>query len=206
MFKRKKAKTNTKDPEFLRSVCLNSKSIDEYFWNSSQLGNDNKKFSTNELLPVISLITKDYDIQVAAEYGTAQCRVSSALIMGGVETLYSVDIEKDQVVDHFYELTKDTRCNFIFENIDSAKYNLPKVDLLFIDSLHNREHLAKELKLHTRVKKLILLHDTETFKDVGDEGGNLEIEINSFLKQNSEWKILYKFVHNNGLTVLEKIE
>jgi hypothetical protein len=196
---------NTKDVPYLRSICLESNSVQEYFWKSCQHGNDDKKFSTNELLPIINLLIKHYEVAVAAEYGTAQCRVSSALVTGGVEKIYSVDIQKDVVVDHFIKLCENENVEFNFINQDSATYDLPLVDMLFIDSLHNGEHLKKELAGHRNVKKIIAMHDTETFKNFGDQGENLDKEINNFLLENSEnWELAMRFTHNNGMVVLSR--
>lgn len=202
--KPKKKSSSPKDTPFLRSLCYESKTVDEYFWKASQQGNDDRKFSINELLPVIRMITEANNIQSAAEFGTAQCRVSSALLLGGVNKLYSVDIVKDEVVNHFEELCNNENLNFEFILEDSATYELQDVDLLFIDSLHNREHLREELKNHTKVKKLIIMHDTETFKELGDQGGGLKFEIDNFLDKNLEWTVLYEFKHNNGMMVLSK--
>jgi hypothetical protein len=205
LLKIKKELDNPKDTPFLRSLCYESNSVEEYFWKASQQGNDDRKFSINELLPVIRMITESNNIQTAAEFGTAQCRVSSALLLGGVKKLYSVDITKDEVVNHFEELCNKEKLNFEFILEDSAKYELQNVDLLFIDSLHNREHLREELKNHTNVGKLIVMHDTETFKELGDQGGGLKFEIDNFLDKNPEWTVLYEFKHNNGMMVLSKI-
>jgi|TARA_Y100000389_G_scaffold102563_1_gene99407 hypothetical protein len=195
---------NAKDTPFLRELCFNSKTVEEYFWKSSQLGNNDKKYSINELLPVIRLFVSQNNIKTAAEFGTAQCRVSSALLLGGIKKLFSVDIVKDKAVDHFETLCIEESFEFEFNLIDSAKYDLPKVDLLFIDSLHNRDHLKKELQNHNKVDRFIMLHDTETFKEEGDKGDGLQYEVEDFLNNNNNWKIKYQFVHNNGMTVLEK--
>ena len=203
--KPKKKLNNPKDTPFLRSLCYESKTVEEYFWKASQQGNDDRKFSINELLPVIRMITEANNIGSAAEFGTAQCRVSSALLLGGVKKLYSIDIVKDEVVSHFEELCNKDNLNFEFILEDSATYKLQDVDLLFIDSLHNREHLREELKNHTKVNKLIFMHDTETYKELGDQGGGLKFEIDNFLDKNPEWTVLYEFKHNNGMMVLSKI-
>ena len=49
-----------------------------------------------------------------------------------------------------------------------------------------------------------MLHDTETYKTIGDQGDGMWQEVETFLQNNIEWSILYHFVHNNGLTVLKK--
>ena len=108
-------------------------------------------------------------------------------------------IPNDSHIEYFI----DQSFEFILE--DSAKYELQNVDLLFIDSLHNREHLREELKNHTNVGRLIVMHDTETFKELGDQGGGLKFEIDNFLDKNPEWTVLYEFKHNNGMMVLSKI-
>tara|TARA_B100000900_G_scaffold411044_1_gene429971 strand:- start:285 stop:941 length:657 start_codon:yes stop_codon:yes gene_type:complete len=203
-FKIKNVNKNPKDIPLLRKTCFESQNLEEYFWKSSQFGNDNRKFSVNELLPNIRLIVDQFAIKTAVEFGTAQCRVSAALLLGGVERLESVDIVKDEVVDHFENLCKKENKQFNFRLNDSAKYKVEDADLLFIDSLHNRDHLKKELENASNVNNLIMLHDTETYKTIGDQGDGMWDEVETFLKNNTEWSILYHFVHNNGLTVLKK--
>ena len=137
LLKIKKELDNPKDTPFLRSLCYESNSVEEYFWKASQQGNDDRKFSINELLPVIRMITESNNIQTAAEFGTAQCRVSSALLLGGVKKLYSVDITKDEVVNHFEELCNKEKLNFEFNPNLKIELDSRAVSNSFFKNLSN---------------------------------------------------------------------
>lgn len=101
-------------------------------------------------------------------------------------------------------------------------------DMIFIDTWHVYAQLKRELqKFHPHAKKYIVMHDTEVDKINGEsirdrrntqqeaaESGfpeyeircGLERAIKEFLIQHPEWKIKERFTHNNGLTVLERVE
>jgi hypothetical protein len=89
--------------------------------------------------------------------------------------------------------------------------------MLFIDTHHNYEHLSRELKRHAhKVKKYILLHDTQTFGTspennahciqyggfVSDRG--ILPALIEFMIDNPEWKFKLHRTNNNGLTLIEK--
>jgi len=100
-------------------------------------------------------------------------------------------------------------------------------DLIFIDTWHIYGHLKRELaKFHPYALKYIVMHDTEIDKVDGEslrsgfniwqqvqESGypheeickGLEPAIQEFLAVHPEWRIKERFIHNNGLTVLERI-
>jgi hypothetical protein len=101
-------------------------------------------------------------------------------------------------------------------------------DLIFIDTWHIYGHLKRELaKMHTYAKKYIAMHDTEVDKVHGesircglnigqqmaetgysheDITNGLGRAITEFLSEHPEWKIKNHFTHNNGLTVLERVQ
>lgn len=97
--------------------------------------------------------------------------------------------------------------NFKFIKGDTLKITIDKTDLLFIDTLHQYNQLKKELELHaSKAKKYIVFHDTESFGIKGGDGGEgLWKAIQEFLDSHKNWKIKKRYVHNNGLTILEKI-
>ena len=101
-------------------------------------------------------------------------------------------------------------------------------DLIFIDTWHVYGQLKRELKKFSLLcNKYIILHDTtldgvngETIRNGWDskkqsiESGYTieEIEkglwpaVEEFIDNNSDWVILEKFTHNNGLTILGRRE
>ena len=101
-------------------------------------------------------------------------------------------------------------------------------DMIFIDTWHVYAQLKRELqKFHPHAKKYIVMHDTEVDKIDGEsirdrrntkleaqQSGfpeyeircGLERAIKEFLILHPEWKIIKRFTHNNGLTVLQRLE
>jgi hypothetical protein len=92
---------------------------------------------------------------------------------------------------------------------DSLKFAPLPCDLLFIDTLHTRAQLAAELSRHAgHARKWILLHDTTTFGDAGEDGGEgLWPAVIEFLAAGEgRWRIAKRFENQNGLTVLERVQ
>lgn len=104
----------------------------------------------------------------------------------------------------------------------------PMCDLLFIDTLHTYEQLLRELNLwasdlpdydantersyvRPAVRRYVVLHDTETFGEVGEDvtTPGLRAAVDAWLAQenrdSTRWRILHDFKHNNGLMVLERV-
>ncbi len=120
--------------------------------------------------------------------------------------------------------------NIEFEFIQGSDLDIEmkEHDMIFIDTWHVYAQLKRELaKFHPYAKKYIVMHDTEVDKIDGEsirtgwntsqqaaESGfpeyeircGLERAIKEFLIQHPEWKIKERFTHNNGLTILERVE
>jgi hypothetical protein len=90
---------------------------------------------------------------------------------------------------------------------NSLKVDIEETDLLFLDTCHNYLQLKAELaRHHAQVRKYILMHDTTTFADHGEDNQppGLWLAITEFLADHPEWYILQRFMHNNGLTILQR--
>jgi len=77
---------------------------------------------------------------------------------------------------------------------------------LFIDTYHSYDQLKRELALHAdKVRKFIVLHDTEAFGMVGEDGKKLGLigAIKEFVDEGI-WQIYVELMNNNGLTVLTR--
>lgn len=101
-------------------------------------------------------------------------------------------------------------------------------DMIFIDTWHIYGHLKRELaKMHFYAKKYIVMHDTEVDKIHGESIRmklNIEEQMNvsgysredittgigraidEFLEAHPEWKVKKHFIHENGLTILERVQ
>ena len=116
------------------------------------------------------------------------------------------------------EYAKENNIDFKFILQDVLTVKLPKTDLLFIDTWHVYDQLIQELNMHSsKVNKWIILHDTETFGEKGEnsvysirekkEYLGLKFAVNEFLKNNSEtWRLHEHYIFCNGLTILKRIK
>ena len=97
--------------------------------------------------------------------------------------------------------------SFEFRQGNVLTAEVPKCDLLFIDTKHTYEQLKAELRMHgDKAGKWLIFHDTVTFGSKGEDGSTpgLVQAIDEFLEENRQWKIKEIFNNNNGLLVLEK--
>lgn len=111
---------------------------------------------------------------------------------------------------------RDNNIYFSFVIGDTTRIEIEETDLLFIDTLHSYTQLKTELSLHShKVKKYIILHDTESYKYTDEDSGKIGTNskdkigllpaLEEFLESNSNWKIHEIFVNCNGLTVLKRV-
>lgn len=94
-----------------------------------------------------------------------------------------------------------------FRQESDLEVEIEPTDILFIDTIHTYGQLSQELRLHaSKVTKYIVMHDTETFGRVGEDGTALGLQsaIDAFLAKNGEWRVERQLKNNNGLTVLER--
>lgn len=91
-------------------------------------------------------------------------------------------------------------------SIKNFNYDISETDLLFLDNEHTYANLTFELETCAdRVKRYILIHDTETFGEIGEDGGKgLKIAIDDFLENRPEWNLQNHATNNNGLTILSR--
>lgn len=123
--------------------------------------------------------------------------------------MFSYDKEPTQNIEQVYELTAGSLIDFRYIVRDVLEIEIEPTELLFIDTWHTYGQLKQELALHAnKVSKYIILHDTETFGQVGEGGEDrgLQPAIDEFLAGNEKWYVREVFKNNNGLTVLAKYE
>lgn len=170
---------------------------------------------------------------IVVEFGVRGGVATSGILRGLLENNNSikeyigVDIVKCQQVEFTSKLCNEIGIKYTFLQEDSAKVNIPEVDMLFIDTWHVYGHLKRELQNnHSKVKKYIIMHDTTVDEWIGEsircnynikqqikESGYTEEEImtglwpavDEFLKSHPEWILKERYTNNNGLTILEKI-
>lgn len=116
------------------------------------------------------------------------------------------------------EYAKENNIDFKFILQDVLTVKLPKTDLLFIDTWHVYDQLIQELNMHSsKVNKWIILHDTETFGEKGENSSysirekkeylGLKFAVNEFLQNNVDtWRLHEHYTFCNGLTILKRIK
>lgn len=159
------------------------------------------------------------------EMGVRWVTSTWALLITNPKKLISYDIVKHENINEAIDLSKEYGINFNFITADVLKIDIKETDLLFIDTLHSYNQLFSELDKHSnKVKKYIILHDTETFgfknEDIYDHASfivkglnindkfGLKQAIKDFLITNEgeNWIIEKEFTNNNGLTILKRIK
>jgi len=183
-----------------RKTLKDSKNILELYNNLC-----NQTSDINEHLPIL----KKYGEMVShiTEFGVRTGRSTAAFLASTPSVMYSYDIDSKKFN---YKLFKRLSCktDFVFTEGDTLKIEIENTDLLFIDTYHTYTQLRQELSIHkNKVKNYIILHDTETFGEVGidNKSPGLLKAIEEFLNENSFWKVHEIFENNNGLYVLKKI-
>lgn len=164
----------------------------------------------NEHLPVLKKYSEECDVIV--ELGVRKIVSTWAFLLGKPKKLISVDIKHPKEYNStelplVEEISKEIGVDFNFILSDSRTVDIPECDLLFIDTLHTYNQIKKELEVHAnKVNKYIILHDTETFRTIGEVNGEVGIwlAVEEFLSTNLEWKIVEELKNNNGLTVIKR--
>lgn len=140
------------------------------------------------------------------EFGFRGGESTCALLAGKPKKLITYDILPTCIkVYNLLNMLVGPETEFVFKCADSRKADVEETDLLFIDSEHTFSQLVKELKYADKVKKYIILHDTDIFGKTGSDGGEgLSLAIINFLRQNKGWEFHHFCPNNNGLTILKR--
>jgi len=157
----------------------------------------------NEHMPVLREYAKKANH--VTEFGVRGGNSTIALISGRPRRMVSYDVIRFRNAGVIQQLASGT--DYEFRRADVLLVEIEETDLLFIDTFHTFGQLTAELQRHAgKVKKSIMLHDTETFGRTGEDGspGGLMDAIEEFIKTSPEWSIERHFTNNNGLTILAR--
>lgn len=166
-----------------------------------------EKSDINEHLPTL----RDYASRCrhVTEFGVRGIVSTWALIAGRPSRVISYDITPltDEAQCMVRAAAKEAGVEFRFIQGDTREVEIEPTELLFIDTSHTYTQLHCELERHgPRVKKFIILHDTVTFGDKGEQESDagLRPAIKEFI-EGHPWKRRAHFYYNNGLTILERL-
>jgi len=141
------------------------------------------------------------------ELGTHQGSTAARAMLNNPKKVILVDISMEK----YNKFLKPIAESYCFENnielivhecssIDAKCTH--KTDILLIDSLHQRNHMQKELNLHgSNVSKYIIAHDTSIINGRANE--SLYHCLMGFAKTNG-WEEIERGTDNVGYTVIRK--
>ena len=139
------------------------------------------------------------------EFGV-RCGVSTvSLLSGKPKVMRSYDIQKPPNVETLRRIVPEGT-DWSFTVADTRGIEISQTDLLFIDTLHEYDQLRAELDLHgNKARKYLAFHDTVTFGERGELGGQgLNLAIAEFKQRNPHWFTMADFKNCNGLKVLRR--
>lgn len=178
--------------------------------------------SINELMPV--LMEYGRLCESITELGVHIGQSTTAFLMAQPDELRSIDFKVQPQLYELFEIARlevddggskpplwgyrleDTYWEFC--KADSRTINIPKTDLLFIDTTHEYEHLKTELERHYgQVRTWIMLHDTISYGEIGEipDSRGIMPAIEEFLAEHPEWKMGSHLKYNNGLMILKRV-
>jgi hypothetical protein len=146
---------------------------------------------------------------IITELGIDSACSTLAFLNSGCKKVYSYNVVISANAQKVKQAAKEDGMFFKLINKDNLKIKIKKTDLLFIDTDHWYGQIKAELEHHyKRVKKWIMMHDTETFGLVNPFDGRpgMKAAIFEFLEEHPEWEIKDHFEIGHGLTVIERQE
>ena len=141
------------------------------------------------------------------ELGTHQGSTAARAMLNNPKKVILVDISMEKY-NKFLKPIAESYCSE--NNIELVVHECSsidakcahKTDILLIDSLHNRNHMQKELNLHGgNVSKYIIVHDTSVINGRANE--SLHQCVIEFAKNNG-WEEVERGTNNVGYTVIGK--
>ncbi len=167
----------------------------------------------NEHLPVLRKYAEE--CSHVTELGTRYGNSTVAFMAARPDKFIAYDPQFNDKMDYLKLIAEECGVNFEMKiedplNLRDDRSEIEETDLLFIDTNHHATQMREELRLHSpKAKKYIIMHDTTVFWNRGagddhmDDGMKLAIE--PFLENSKEWRMKERFMNNNGLMVLERI-
>lgn len=133
-------------------------------------------------------------VEIGVEHGNS----TTAFLSARPAQLTSIDINPE--VANYIKYLTDLNVPMVNHDLiigDNLSMDIPKCDLLFIDTHHTYDQLTKELERHhSKVTRRIIMHDTTAYPECLRA-------VEDFLTRHN-WYILFHKSNNNGLTCIER--
>jgi hypothetical protein len=134
------------------------------------------------------------------EFGVYTGLSTCAWLSGQPKKLRSYDITNANltVLNELNHCANQNKTDFVFEIANSLEIEIEPCDLLFIDTVHTKQHCLAELDRHAgNAGRYIVLHDPTEWPGVFEA-------VITFLHYNHEWHIVEHCNQGSGLLVLER--
>lgn len=151
------------------------------------------------------------------ELGVDDCSSTVAFLLGRPERLWSYDLWRQKEVDEAEVWAKELGVEFEFHVGDSREIDIPRCELLFVDTDHSAESTLTELRRHSvSVSRYLLLHDTTACGDYAPDlsdyngpwipPGIWAGSIGPFLREGDglNWNLSWVMQEHPGLTCLTR--
>ena len=161
---------------------------------------------TNALFPTLRKYAEK--CRHITEFGVRGVFTTWAFLAARPKRLVSYDIEHTGNIGEAKEESAKAGISFEFRQESTLDAVIEPTEMLFIDTKHTYSQLKAELNRHAgAVGKYILIHDTESYGKVGEDGGPGESQaIEEFMAANPEWAVVERLAISNGLTVLGRLQ
>ncbi len=137
------------------------------------------------------------------ELGVMQGATSACAAVAGILDQQLIDIEDYQWTPYKHLWDNFEGLKYVYHKKSSLTpqmVNLPKVDLMLVDSMHNYGHVREELKIHAQtVNKYIIFHDTSKPTD------QVYRAVTNFCMTNSAWQVIRRDENSVGFTTIKRI-
>jgi len=137
------------------------------------------------------------------EFGINQGATLAAAMLENPLTVRAYDIKfgwYTQAADLFERYAAEYEIHYGATEISTLDCVIDPVDVLYIDTLHEYEHLTKELARHgDKANRFIIFHDT--FAQSG-----LKRAVHQYVKTHKEWSIVTECDVSVGFMTIEKTD
>ena len=134
------------------------------------------------------------------EFGVYTGLSTCAWLSGCPKKLRSYDITDTNltVLDELKYCAEQNNTDFEFSIANSLEIDIEPCDLLFIDTVHTKQHCLAELDRHAKhTGRYIILHDPTEWPGVFEA-------VITFLHYNHDWHIIEHCNRGSGLLVLQR--
>jgi hypothetical protein len=167
-------------------------------------------FNSDSVMPHLEVFQKYGSLSnIITEFGVETGCSTVAFLISGCKKMYSYDVIVTPNARMVKQAADRDGVYFRLYEKNNLKVKIKTTDLLFIDTDHWYGQIKAELEHHhTRVRKWIMMHDTETFGMINPFDGRpgMKAAIFEFLETYPEWKLLEHIEIGHGLTILERIQ